>query len=235
MKIKINKSNFKPCPEFTGQAVCVDVTPLRKQPSQYGEQEVFKIVFEADLIGEQGSPCCVWSRNFTPTLNEKSNLRKFLRAWNGRDLTKQELQNFDTETLIGRPAHIVVIHEHKGDDVYANIAACTPEKSDEPLKPSGKFVRAKDRPPKDGNGSGYHRAEQPTEAASEHAAVKIHVGRCKGLELRDLAPEQVFALIEKWLPVVKNNPNPSADDIRLIAALEWWADEQDGMCDDVPF
>ena len=35
MKIKTNNSNFEPCPEFTGKAVCVDVTPLRKQQSQY--------------------------------------------------------------------------------------------------------------------------------------------------------------------------------------------------------
>src|SRR5436305_7931650 len=157
MKIKQN-NDFEPCPEFTGKAVCVDVTPLRKQQSQYGERNVFKIVFEVDTEKEDGTRFGVWSTNFTPTLNEKASLRKFLRSWFGRDLSKAELEDFDTETLIGKPAQLVVVHQHKEGKVYANIAACTPDKSGEPLKPSGKFVRAKDRPPKDQAGLGSNAA-----------------------------------------------------------------------------
>src|SRR6478672_7496620 len=159
MKIKANNSDFEPCPEFTGKAVCVDVTPLRKQQSQYGERNVFRIVFEVDIEKEDGAPYAVWSTNFTPTLNEKASLRKFLRGWFGRDLTRTELEDFDTETLIGKPAQLVVVHQHKDGKVYANIAACTPDKSGEPLKASGKFTRWKDRTSESatnqsGNGSG---------------------------------------------------------------------------------
>jgi hypothetical protein len=248
MKIKANNSDFEPCPEYTGKAVCVDVTPLRKQQSQYGERNVFKMVFETDTEREDGSRYCVWSPNFTPTLNEKASLRKFLRGWFGRDLSAAELQDFDTETLVGKPAQLVVVHEHKDGKVYANIAACTPDKSGEPLKPSGKFVRAKDRQATDvaGNadtqgsrsnvdGGGYRRTQAPGEASSEHAAVKIHVGKCKGLELRDLAAEQVQALVTNWLPSAKANAKPSADDRRLTAALDWWQSEQEKVTDDVPY
>src|ERR1041385_2060410 len=80
MKIKENNNDFEACPEFTGKGVCVDVTPLRKQQSQYGERNVFKIVFEVDAEKEEGGRYCVWSNNFTPTLNEKASLRKFLRG-----------------------------------------------------------------------------------------------------------------------------------------------------------
>ena len=242
MKIKANNNDFEPCPEFTGKAVCVDVTPLRKQQSQYGERNVFKIVFETDTEKEDGSPFCVWSPNFTPTLNEKASLRKFLRGWFGRDLSTAELEDFDTETLIGEPAQLVVVHEHKDGKVYANIAACTPDKSGEPLKLSGKFVRAKDRPTGVGaNGAaapgqgGYRRAEQSAEAGSEHASVKIHVGKCKGLELRDLSIDQVQALVTNWLPGAKTNAKPLADDKRLIAALEWWVAEKEKEVDNVPY
>jgi len=245
MKIKANNNDFEPCPEFTGKAVCVDVTPLRKQQSQYGERNVFRIVFEVDTEKEDGAPYAVWSSNFTPTLNEKASLRKFLRGWFGRDLSAGELEDFDTETLIGKPAQLVVVHEHKDGKVYANIAACTADKSGEPLKPSGKFTRAKDRTlqsaTKDGaqNGGGkqggYRQAEQPAEAGSEHASVKIHVGKCKGLELRDLAAEQVQALVANWLPGAKANAKPLADDKRLIAALEWWQAEQEKLADNVPY
>src|SRR5215467_10799413 len=175
MKIKENNNDFEPCPEFTGKGVCVDVTPLRKQQSQYGERNVFKVVFEVDAEKEDGGRFGVWSNNFTPTLNEKASLRKFLRGWFGRDLSKAELEDFDTETLIGKPAQLVIVHEHKDGKVYANIAACTPDKSGDALKPSGKFVRAKDRdtspqpaPDRAGQAStgegaargGYRRAQQ---------------------------------------------------------------------------
>ena len=129
MKIKVNNSNFEPCPEFTGKAVCVDVTPPRRQQSQFGERDVIKVVFEVDLDREDGSRYCVWSRNITPTLNEKSNLRKLVRGWFGRDLTKAELEDFDTESLIGKPAQLVVVQEHKDGETYANIMACVPDRS----------------------------------------------------------------------------------------------------------
>ena len=61
MKIKENNNDFEPCPEFTGKAVCVDVTPLRKQQSQYGERNVLKLVFEADAQKADGWRYCVWS------------------------------------------------------------------------------------------------------------------------------------------------------------------------------
>jgi hypothetical protein len=235
MKIKTNNSNFEACPEFTGKAVCVDVTPLRKQQSQYGERDVFKVVFEVDMDREDGSRYCVWSRHFTPSLNEKANFRKFVRGWFGRDLTQQELNDFDTDSLIGKAAQVVVVHEHKDGETYANIVACTPDKTNEPLKPTGKYVRVKDRETgvsanaagagngTNGTGGTYRRAQPASDTGAEgYLAVKIHVGRCKGLELRDLAPEQVRALIEKWLPTVNTNPKATADDKRLMNALQGW-------------
>jgi hypothetical protein len=65
--------------------------------------------------------------------------------------------------------------------------------------------------------------------------VKIHVGKCKGLELRDLSADQVQALVANWLPTAKANAKPLADDKRLMAALEWWVGEQEKETDDVPY
>jgi hypothetical protein len=249
MKIKGNDGNFEPCPEYNGKGVCVDVTPLRKQQSEFGERNVFKVVFEVDMERADGSRFCVWSRNFTPSINEKANFRKFLRGWFGRDLTKQESEDFDTETLIGRTAHLVVVHEHKDKETYANIAACTPDRSNEPLEASGTYVRMKDRPAsvgakaanatQDGGNrpsqGGYRRAQQAQTDDSDLGGTKIHVGRCKGLEVRDLSPEQVQALIGNWLPGAKANPKPLADDKRLIAALEWWEKENAVVAESQPY
>ncbi len=240
MKLKANNSNFEPCPEFTGRAVCVDVTPLKKQQSQFGERDVFRVVFEIDAQKEEGNQYCAWSKPFTPSLNEKANFRKFLRSWFGRDLTSSELSELDTETLIGKPAHVVIVHEHKEGETYANIVACTPDKSGTPLQPCGKYVRVKDRPAaaskEQGAGSGYRRAEQPTgSGAVDHGAVKVHVGKYQGIELRDLNLEAVKALCEKWLPTAKANAKPTADDKRLIAALDWWLSTQEKANDDLEF
>lgn len=238
MKIQANNSKFEPCPEYTGRAVCVDVTPLRKQQSQYGERDVFKVVFEVDLQKEDGGRYAVWSRNFTPSLNEKAAFRKFLRSWLGRDLSAAELKEFDTETLLGKSAQVVVVHETKDNELYANIAACTPDKSGNALALSGKFIRAKDRqqPETASNGGGYRRTEQPNgNAPADHGAVKVHVGKYKGIELRDLNLEAVKALCEKWLPTAKTNVKPTADDKRLIAALDWWLSTQEKANDNLEY
>ena len=240
MKLTANNTKFEQCPEFTGRAVCVDVTPLRKRQSQYGEQEVFKLVFEVELEKEDGGGrYCVWSRNFTPTLNEKSNFRKFLRGWFGRDLTEAELQAFETDSLIGKAAQVVVVHEFRENETYANIAACTPLRG-EALKPTGKYIRVQDRKPEDGGkgagaSGGYRRAEPVAGNAEDLGATKIHVGKCKGLELRDLSPAQAQALIEHWLPTAKANVKPTADDKRLIAALEWLQAQEQQEEDNVPY
>ena len=220
MRIKSGSGNFQPCPEYNGPAVCVDVTPLKTVQTQFGPKEKFRYVYETGQTKDDGTPWCVWSAPFTPSYHENSALRPFLRKWMGRELTPEETKTFDTEDMLGRTAHITVIHEHSDGEVYANIALIQPDKSPEPLKPSGKFVRMKDRPPKDGNG--YRRAEQASGSNGDLGATKIHVGKCKGLEVRDLSPEQVGALIGNWLPTAKANAKPSADDRRLIAALEAW-------------
>lgn len=241
MRIKTNSGNFQPCPEYTGPAVCVDVTPLKTVQTQYGPKEKFRFVYEIGQTKDDGTPWCVWSAPFTPSYHENSALRPYLRKWMGRELSPEEIKNFDTEDMLGRAAHITVIHEHSDGEVYANIALITPDKSPEPLKPSGKFVRMKDRPPKDApgggvQGGGYRRAEQPAAASADLGATKIHVGKCKGLEVRDLSPEQVGALIEHWLPTAKANPKPLADDKRLIAALEAWQAAQKPVDDDnIPY
>ena len=196
MKLKTSNGNFKPCPEYTGPAVCVDVTPLKTVQTQFGPKEKFRFVFEIAETKDDGSRWCLWSAPFTPSYHENSALRPFLRKWMGRDLTAAEIDTFDTEQMLGRTANVTVIHEHSDGEVYANIALITPDKSAEPLQASGKFIRMKDRPAAPAGHSagaqgGYRRAEPAAGAGGDLLATKIHVGRCKWLEVRDLSPEQI--------------------------------------------
>ena len=233
---------FEPCPEYQGRAVCVDVTTPKAVNTDFGPKNVFKIVFEIDEVRnvkidgkDTTQRWAVWSRGFTETLGERSALRAFLKQWFGRDLTQEELAGFETETLIGRPAFLVVTHTQEGTETYANIAAITPDKSGNPLQPSGQFVRQKDRDAKKDTthrqtttqapaGSTSLPGTGPSHSAAEPVtswtATKVHIGRFKGSEIRELSTESIEALVTHWLPTAKANAKPTADDRRLMAALD---------------
>jgi hypothetical protein len=236
MKIQNNDKKFEVCPEFKGRAVCVDVTPLKRYETPYGPKDKFKLVFEVDVLRADGSRPAVWSKPFTPSRHERSALASFLKDWaGGQPMANEDWDGFDTEDLIGRSAEIVVIHEHVDGETYANIKLIMPDRSGNPLKPSGKFVRQKDRPGKNDAGA-YHPVEQPANGTTDLAATKIHVGRYKGLELRELSVDQVKALTEHWLPDAKANTRPTADDRRLIVALDSWQAAQRAVEDDnIPY
>jgi hypothetical protein len=239
MKLTKNSKSFEPCPEYAGQAVCVDITPLKKIETSFGPKETFKVVFETPLLRQDGTPCCVWSRGFTPSLHEKAALSQFLRKWFGRSLTAAEEEEFDTESLIGKTAELTIVHEEgRNGETYANIALIRPDRTGKAMKPSGKFVRAKDRDAKGGNKDAeYRRAEQAGDGGEpeDWRRTKVHIGKHKGLDLCDLDRESVQALIDKWLPTAKANPKPLADDRRLIAALELAAAELTATADNIPY
>ena len=208
---------FEAHPEYDGQAVCVDVTPLKKTQSAYGERETFRVVFETRELRQDGKPFLVFSRSFTPSLHEKAALRAFLKQWFGRDLTTAEQNEFDTEALIGRPARVSVVHNEYNGQTYANIGLIRPDKSGDPLKPSGKYVRQKDR---QNNDEKFRPASNSGEASSDWRRVKVHVGKHSGIDLGELDRESVEALLTKWLPAAVEMEKPLKADRELIAALQ---------------
>ena len=223
--------DFTPHPETDGtvQAVIVDVTPLKKMQSQFGEREVFRLVYETEMedAENENRRFCVWSRPYTPTLNPKSNFRKDLKKILGRDLTPtEESEGFDTDILIGRGVSLIVQHEEGNNgNTYAVISFVGPDKGESPLKPSGAYTRVKDREQKgDGAGeaSSYRKAPKAEEGEgrADWQKCKVHVGKHAGVDLGDLDEGAVQALIEKWLPAHKKTAKPKADDKRLAAALE---------------
>lgn len=64
------------------------------------------------------------SKEFTLSMYEKANLRKFLESWRGRGFTDDEVKNFDISVLIGVPCMLSVIHKtSKQGRVYADVSA----------------------------------------------------------------------------------------------------------------
>jgi len=220
MKLSEKKqSTFTPHPDSNGEyvkAVLVDITDLKKRVTQYGEKDEFRLVFETEVMDtENDRRFCIWSRGYTPSLNEKAALRKDLKRLMGRELTTAELSEFDVESLIGFGVKLIIQHETKDDRTYANISFMVPDK-EKSLKPSGKYKRIKDREDKSASADSEDEADEP--AASGWEAVVVHVGKHKGKKLADIDEAGVKILIEKWLPQAKAARN--LEDAGLIAALD---------------
>jgi hypothetical protein len=131
----------------------------------------------------------------------------------GRDLTSNELNEFDLEALIGHGVKLIIQHETKDDKTYANISFMAPDRDKVTLKPSGKYTRIRDR---EIDGAAAGSSEEKSEEQGWES-VEIHVGKYKGKKLGEVDEAGVSTLIEKWLP--KAVADKKLEDNALIAAL----------------
>jgi hypothetical protein len=96
----------------------------------------------------------------------------------------------------------------------------SPDK-DKALKPSGKYIRVRDRD--------TDAPTDKTEAKAEESgweSVIVHVGKYKGKALGEVDEVGVGSLIDKWLPKAK--AGGKAEDAALVAALTELADILNG-------
>ena len=85
------------------------------------ERRVFKT--------ENGEQPFVISKEFTLSMHEKSNLRKTLASWRGKDFSEDEVKSFDITKLLGVPCMLNVIHKQGKIDPsksYEEIAGVSP-------------------------------------------------------------------------------------------------------------
>lgn len=78
---------------------------------------------------EKGEQPRVISKEFTLSLHEKSNLRKTLASWRGKDFTEEEAKKFDVSKLIGAPCMLNIIHKPSKTDpskIYEEIGSISP-------------------------------------------------------------------------------------------------------------
>lgn len=142
MILKAPEQMFKPAPEGTYSAVCVDFVDIGDVTTEWGTKHCCEIVWELDEQDETGERYKVKKR-YTASLSEKSNLFRDLCAWRGRKFTPEELAGFDSENVIGKPCMVQVIHNigTKGG-VFANVSSVTALiKGLKPLEPTGSYVR----------------------------------------------------------------------------------------------
>ena len=143
------KSQFNPAPEGLHSAICCDVVDLGMLPSPWGDRHQIEIRWQLDLIDQKSKgkwPFMV-TRKFGLSLGPKSHLRPILESWRGRKFTKEELESFDLEKLIGVNCQVQVIHNIvDGGETYANVQAVVPPAKNAPkMRISESYVRVVER------------------------------------------------------------------------------------------
>jgi len=110
----------QPAPEGTHMCICIGVIDLGTQPSQWGPRRQVAISFELIDLGLSESRPFVISRVFTNSLHEKSSLRAILESWIGSQAIARE--DFSLAEIVGKPAMITVIHRHRLNRTFSEIA-----------------------------------------------------------------------------------------------------------------
>lgn len=118
--------SIAPVEEGTHLGVCSMLVDLGMQYSEVYKKSQRKVLIGWELPDEtieidgEMKPR-VLSKRYTANLSEKSNLRKDLASWRGRDFTPEELKAFDLKNIVGASCLLTVIHSKNGEKTYANI------------------------------------------------------------------------------------------------------------------
>lgn len=128
-----NPTDYKPIDSGTYVARCFSMVHIGtiEQEFQGETKEVNKVRITWELptetkVFKEGEEPKVLTigKDFTLSLHEKSNLRKFLESWRGRGFTEEEAKKFDVTKLLGVPCMLSVIHKtSKQGKLYAEISS----------------------------------------------------------------------------------------------------------------
>jgi hypothetical protein len=78
---------------------------------------------------EKGEQPFVISEEYTLSMHEKSNLRKMLASWRGKEFSQEEAAGFDITKLLGVPCMLNIIHKPAKSDpsiIYQKIGSVSP-------------------------------------------------------------------------------------------------------------
>ena len=120
-------ASITPIEEGTYTGTCYAIIDNGDQYSETFKKYSHKVTLMWELLdtfievdGEQ-QPRSI-SKTYTLSLNEKSDLRKDLRSWRGREFTDEELEGFELKNVLGVPCLLNIIHKTGTERTYAVIA-----------------------------------------------------------------------------------------------------------------
>lgn len=151
MKIRDKvKPSLPPIPGGTYLGICVYSIALGEQLCEFegkskGYYNQVMLGFEicgqtVEIDGKQEPR--VLSKTFNATKGKKSGLRKFLGAWEAKEMTDDEYLDSDTNDYVGRPAFLTIVLNETGE--YSNIDGIAPLPNGLPIdvpKPMSQLIR----------------------------------------------------------------------------------------------
>lgn len=151
MRIRNNvKPSLPPIPGGTYLAICVYSIGIGEQLCEYEGKSKnyynqvmlgFEICGHAVEIDGRKEPR-VLSKTFNATKGKKSGLRKFIGAWEAKELSDDEYLDKDTNDYVGKPALLTVVLNETGE--YSNIDSVAPLPAGIPIDvplPLSKLIR----------------------------------------------------------------------------------------------
>lgn len=151
MKIRNNvKPTLPPIPGGTYLAICVYSIGIGEQLCEYeGKSKNYynQVMFGFEICGQtveidgKQEPR-VLGKTFNATKGKKSGLRKFIGAWEAKELTDDEYLDKDTNDYVGRAALLTVVLNETGE--YSNIDGIAPLPEGIPIsvpQPLSKLIR----------------------------------------------------------------------------------------------
>lgn len=133
--IATNEGGFSPVEAGTYQARCYSMIYLGTIPGEFQGKPTLaqKIRVSWELPTERrefkegdGEQPYSLHKEYTLSLGEKSNLRKDLKAWRGKDFTEEEAKHFNVAKLVGVNCTLSVGHKTKAGKTYAEVTGIGP-------------------------------------------------------------------------------------------------------------
>jgi hypothetical protein len=131
MIAKSSDSKFKPHPEGQYVGQCVELINLGMKVQDFPGTTPYlaqtcALVFRTGEKNDETGDYIDIAREFTVTMGEKANLRKFLEQWRGKPYTTEQIEEgVALHKLEGNHGLLTVAHRTSGKGrAYANITAC---------------------------------------------------------------------------------------------------------------
>lgn len=110
-------------------AACIGLYDIGTQHGEYQGKETIKrqLIIEFELLDEQidingEKKNKNFSGFYTQSIKDKSNLRKHLIGWRGRDFTPEEIKDFDLKNILGTNCILVIGKNQKGNAKIESIS-----------------------------------------------------------------------------------------------------------------
>lgn len=213
MPIFIKPSIFTPHPAGTFAAVCVDAIDVGSQRAYDGKlKPLCDLVFQTGELMENGAPYNV-RRRYTQSTHKDSSLRHDLESWRGRPFSKEELDNFDLEVVVGASCLLVIVQRETNGNLYANIEAILPLPKGTATPSAYGYIRQKDREGLASASRGVAPQPKPNGAMEYRGSAKAAFADALAETSRAYARHQAAqSKVADPEPIASGDPDPITDD-----------------------